>query len=105
MVEKETVKLNDGKEVEIQCKRLSGRRAFKLSGKILNITELKGTEKDPVFRGEMNISQAPDICWDYIVVECPQRDHVCVEDMHRIYDKYAKSEIEAAMKPTLSPKS
>lgn len=105
MAEKEKVKLNDGSECEITCKRLGGRRAFQLSSKILNINEFQGTQENPIFKGEMNITQAPEICWDHIVSECPHRDQVCVEDMQRIYDKYGKADIEAAMKPTLNPKS
>jgi len=104
MATKEVVKMNDGSEVEIMCKRLGGRKAFQLSSKILNINEFRGTQKEPVFKGEMNITQAPDICWDSIVSECPHRDNICVEDMHRIYEQYAKADIEAAMQPTLSPK-
>lgn len=105
MAEKEKVNLNDGSECEIICKRLGGRRAFQLSSKILNINEFAGDKDNPIFRGEMNITQAPEICWDHIVTECPQRDDVCVKDMQRIYDKYAKDDIDTAMKPTLNPKS
>lgn len=101
---KETVKLNDGSEFEIHCKRLGGRRAFQLSSKILKINEFAGTEEAPVFRGEMNITQAPEICWDYIVEDCPQKDDVSVESMLAVYEKYAKADIEAALKPTLDLK-
>ncbi len=101
----EDVKLNDGSEVKIRCKHLGGRKAFQLSSKILNINEFSGTQENPVFKGEFNLQRAPEICWDSIVSECPQRDEVCPEDMTRIYNKYAKDSIEFVLKQVLDPKS
>ena len=37
---KEKVKLNDGSEVEILCKHIQGRRAFKIGPQILEIKQL-----------------------------------------------------------------
>lgn len=98
---KEKVKLNDGTESEIDCKFLTGRRAFQLGPEVLKITELKGTKGDEDYSAGCEMNSAVDLCWNHIVVECPQRDHVCVEDMQRIYEKYAKKDIDFVLKKNL----
>ena len=97
---KEKVKLNNGSEVEITCKNLTGRKAFQLGPKILDIKELK-TGKGDDMSAACDMNSAVDICWDYIVPECPQRDDVCVKDMQMIYDKYAKKDIDFVLKKNL----
>lgn len=98
---KEKVKLTDGSEVEIDCKYLTGRKAFQLGPQILKITEIKGKKGDEDFSAGCEMNSAVDLCWEYIVVECPQRNKVCVEDMQRIYDKYAKKDIDFVLKKNL----
>ncbi len=98
---KEKVKLTDGSEAEIDCKFLTGRKAFQLGPQVLKITGLKGKKGDEDFAADCEMNSAVDICWDYIVVECPQRNHVDVEDMQRIYEKYAKKDIDFVLKKNL----
>lgn len=98
---KEKVKLTDGSEAEINCTFLTGRRAFQLGPQVLKITGLKGTKGVDDFSADCEMNSAVDICWDYIVPECPQRDHVCVVDMQRIYEKYAKKDIDFVLKKNL----
>ena len=95
----ETVKLNDGSEVQIKCKLLGGRKAYRLAPKILIINGIETSGKSETVKCDLN--SAVDICWDDIVATCPQRDDVCMEDMQRIYEKYAKKEIEFVIKKNL----
>ena len=97
---KETVKLNNGSEVEINCKHITGRRAFQLGPQILKITSIrKGNDEE--FAADCQMNSSVDICWNYIVSECPQRDDVCLEDMQKIYEKYAKKDIDFVLKKNL----
>lgn len=102
----ETVKLNNGSEIQLNCKYLGGRRAFQLGPQILKIKELKqSSERDandkPVMSAACEMNSAVDICWPHIIVECPQSEDVCVEDMQRIYEKYAKTSIDYVLKKNL----
>ena len=97
---KEKVTLCDVKEAEIDCRKIYGRKAFKLAPQILKITELKkGKDEEVSAACEMN--SAEDICWDEIVAECPHRDQVTAKCMHDIYSRYAKEEIDFALKKNL----
>ena len=98
---KEKVKLSDGKEVEIDCKFLTGRKAFQLGPKIMEINEIKGKKGDKDFSAGVKMNSAVDLCWEYIVVDSPQRNHICVEDMQMIYEKYAKKDIDFILKKNL----
>lgn len=97
----EKVKLINGSEVEINCKHLTGRRAFQIGPQVLKITGLKGEKGSDGFSADCEMNSAVDLCWEYIVVESPQRDEVCVEDMQKIYDKYAKKDIDFVLKKNL----
>lgn len=101
MVEKELVKLNDGSEVEIMCKRLGGRRAFQLGSQVLKITSIKSSKGQEEFSADCEMNSAVDICWNHIIVDCPQKDDVCAEDMQRIFEKYAKDQIDFVVKKNL----
>lgn len=100
---KEMVKLNDGSEAEINCKHITGRRAFQLGPEILKIKELKSSGKgeDADMSVVCTMNSAVDLCWNHIVSECPQRDQVGLEDMQRIYEKYAKNDIDFVLKKNL----
>lgn len=102
----EKVKLNDGSEIDIKCKFLGGRRAFRLGPEVLKIKELKQTaeldaEGKPLSSAVCEMNSAVDICWPFIVVESPQWEKVCVEDMQRIFEKYAKKDIDYVVKKNL----
>lgn len=97
---KEKVKLNNGEEVEIHCKQLGGRRAFQLGPQVLKITELKKSNEKELAAGCV-MNSAVDICWEYIVSDCPQKEDVCAEDMQRVYEKYAKKDIDFVVKKNL----
>ena len=98
---KEKVKLYDGSDFEIDCKLLTGRKAFQLGPEILKITGIKGKKGEDDFSADCEMNSSVDIVWDEIVVECPQRDQVCIEDMQKIYDKYAKKSIDFVIKKNL----
>ena len=97
---KETVKLNNGDEVEIDCKRICGRKAFKLGPKILVIKGVK-EGKDKTFEATCDMNSAVDICWDEIVAKSPQSEDVCSEDMQMIFEKYAQKDIDFVLKKNL----
>jgi len=96
----EKVKLNDGSEVTIQCIPIGGRKAFKLGKEVLNINEIK-SGKDGEFSAKCEMNSAVDVCWNYIVADCPQKEKICAEDMQRIYEKYAKKEMDFVVKKNL----
>lgn len=97
---KEKVKLNNGDEVEIDCKHIQGRRAFQLGPAILKIKGIK-QDKDGSFSATCDMNSAVDVCWDYITAESPQSKEVCAEDMQRIFEKYAQKDIDFVIKKNL----
>lgn len=97
----EKVKLIDDSEVEMMCKHLTGRRAFQIGPQVLKITGLKASKGEDDFSANCEVNSAVDLCWEYIVVENPNRDKVCVEDMQKIYEKYAKKDIDFVVKKNL----
>lgn len=97
---KEKVKLNNGEEAEIDCRQILGRRAFQLGPEILKIKGIK-TDKDGAFSASCDMNSAVDVCWDHIVAESPQSKNVCVEDMQRIFEKYAQKDIDFVIKKNL----
>lgn len=97
---KEKVKLDDGSEVEIDCKHITGRRAFQLGPEILKIKTIKQS-KDGSFEAGCEMNSAVDICWPDIVAPSPQTESVSVEDMQRIYEKYAQTSIDFVVKKNM----
>ncbi len=97
---KEKVKLNSGEEAEIECKHIMGRKAFQLGPKILVIKGIS-QGKDGEMSAKCDMNSAVDICWDVIVAPCPQKDDVTSEDMQRIFEKYAKKDIDFVIKKNL----
>jgi hypothetical protein len=97
---KEKVKLNDGTEVEIDCKHITGRKAFQLGPEILKIHSIKQA-KDGSFEAGCTMNSAVDICWPEIVAQSPQSENVTVEDMQKIYEKYAQKDIDFVVKKNM----
>lgn len=96
----ETVHKNNGEEFTLLCKHITGRRAFQVASKIFQINEVKTNKNGDTIAG-CNFESAVDVCWDYIVEDSPQKNDVCAEDMQMIYDKYAKKDVEFAIKKNL----
>jgi hypothetical protein len=97
---KETVKNNEGKDVVISCKHITGRKAWQLAPQIMDFTGLK-QEKDGSFAVDLKMGGEVDIVWDFIVAESPEKDNVCAEDMQLMYESYAKKSIDFVIKKKL----
>lgn len=107
---KETVKLIDDSEIEIECRPLFPRKAFSLVRSLMNITHMKPISVEVEENGKRVIKESQEmygefsgiielipLAFDQIVVNCPQKDQISVESMNYLYKKYAEKTVQQVM--------
>jgi len=115
---KEQVKTLDGKEIEINCRILTPRKAEQILENSINISELIPTtiEVTDEKTGETKVKESQKLVGDYsgiislkskaldfIIEECPQKEEIDVESRNNIYEKYGKKILDQTFQEALSP--
>lgn len=114
----EKVKLNDGSEIEVSVKNISSMDAYRVVEEALKIDKISEEAYDsPLPNGQVERKTRPNMQGSFsgvisipikavslCVADFPQKDEIDIDDINRLYKKYAEPIISKVMRSSFSPK-